>query len=312
MSSSVAPLALSHALRRWIHNAPQDQQTLASAIETLRVEEANAAVELLSSSLLQDPTLQWLAGVDTEGSDASNGAGALPGIWKHARVVRWVSAFLVHIAHRVLVCRSADGGRVQGVACILEPSGAARSDAQTRLEAVRSELDRTVGPMMGGRTTQQRAEWLWRKVASLRTAALPYKQTIGRLASSGSAAHAREPAWQVLAIATRRELRGRGIASLLLAEIAALGAVSQRAVVAQCSASSHGTYTRRGYSVASRLSVDTDDRVALSLSSSEVLDQFPSSADTALRVLYRPAMDRAGRNTRDTWRWDRGARLPKL
>eukprot|EP01044_Picomonas_judraskeda_P038382 COSAG03_NODE_17897_length_366_cov_0.595506_2_plen_49_part_01 len=49
MSSSVAPLALSHALRRWIHNAPQDQQTLASAIETLRGEEANDAVELLSS-----------------------------------------------------------------------------------------------------------------------------------------------------------------------------------------------------------------------------------------------------------------------
>ena len=48
MSSSVAPLALSHALRRWIHNAPQDQHTLASAIETLRADETDEAVDLLT------------------------------------------------------------------------------------------------------------------------------------------------------------------------------------------------------------------------------------------------------------------------
>jgi hypothetical protein len=52
MSSSVAPLALSHALRRWIHNAPQDQQTLASAIETLRADETDEAVDLLTSTLI--------------------------------------------------------------------------------------------------------------------------------------------------------------------------------------------------------------------------------------------------------------------
>ena len=314
MSSSVAPLALSHALRRWIHNAPQDQQTRASGIETLRDDEITEAVELLSSSLMDDPTLRWLAGVDAGESAAQNGVGTLPTMWKQSRIVRWVSAFLIKMADRVLVCHSAETGQVDGVACILQPSGA-RSNAESRLESVRSELERTTGPMMGGDPAQQRAEWLWRKSASLRTDSLPHKEIIGvRRSMIVSAAHSRESAWHVLAIATRPEIRGRGIGSLLLAEVAALGAVSQHAVVAQCSASSHGLFTRRGYSIAGRLRVGADDRVDLSLSQPEMLDQFPSSNDVALRVLYRPAMDRAGRNLRDTWQWVRsaGPRRPRL
>ena len=306
MSSSVAPLALSHALRRWIHNAPQDQQTLASAIETLRADETDEAVDLLTSTLLHAPTLRWLSGVDTATPAVQNGGGMLAQLWAHDRIVRWTCRFLVRVAHQVLVCHNASTGRLESVACVLQPSGGAGRS----IEAVQSELEASVGPLMGGDEVWQRAEWLWQKTASLRAAALPLKEEIGLRASSSSAnaltAAPRAPAWHVLAIATQPDMQGRGIGSLLLAEIAALGAVSNRAVVAQCSAGAHGVYTSRGYTVRSRLRVaGAEDRAALSLSSAEVCESYPSSGADALRVLLRPAMDRAGRDARNTWRWQR-------
>ena len=100
MASSVAPLALSHAMRRWNRNSPNDKQTRAAAVDTLRAEdelELVGAIEVLAAALGDEASLRWVSGAGAPGAAPALG---LTASWLHEAVVRWVLRFLVLAAAR--------------------------------------------------------------------------------------------------------------------------------------------------------------------------------------------------------------------
>ena len=100
MASSVAPLALSHAMRRWNRNSPNDKQTRAAAVDTLRAEdelELVGAIEVLAVALGDEASLRWVSGAGAPGAAPALG---LTASWLHHAVVRWALRFVVLAAAR--------------------------------------------------------------------------------------------------------------------------------------------------------------------------------------------------------------------
>ena len=203
MASSVAPLALSHAMRRWNRNSPNDKQTRAAAVDTLRAEdelELVGAIEVLAAALGEEASLRWVSGAGAPGAAPALG---LTAAWLHDAVVRWVLRFVVLAAARhghVLVCRGAEGD-VEAVACVHPPSALGEVTAE-RASALLSDLPPPPGD---ADAVLPRAAWLWRRTSELRAAALP-----PALAGGNGGAKAHEPGWHLTAIAVvRTPSRGR-------------------------------------------------------------------------------------------------------
>eukprot|EP01045_Picozoa_sp_COSAG04_P016904 COSAG04_NODE_1453_length_6657_cov_4.627173_8_plen_210_part_00 len=186
MASSVAPLALSHAMRRWNRNSPNDKQTRAAAVDTLRAEdelELVGAIEVLAAALGEEASLRWVSGA---GAPRAAPALGLTAAWLHDAVVRWVLRFVVLAAARhghVLVCRGAEG-HVEAVACVHPPSALGVVTAE-RASALLSDLPPPPGD---ADAVLPRAAWLWRRTSELRAAALPPALAGGERGSQGARA----------------------------------------------------------------------------------------------------------------------------